>query len=285
MKLKAYLSLAKPGILLGNLITAAAGFALVSKGKIDLQLLAATLAGLACIMASGCVLNNYVDRFADAKMGRTKNRPLPSGAIPLNHALFLGVLLSLVGTAILVVFTNWATLALSLGGFFIYVVIYTFLKYRTHHATLLGSFAGASPPLVGYAAASTAFDPSALILFAIVALWQMPHFFSIGIYRRADYAAAAIPILPLTKGLHATKIQILFYILAFMAAAASLTIFGYAGAIFLVSSLLLGTGWFVLALRGLKAENETRWARQMFLFSLFVILLLSLLLFFSGFIK
>src|ERR1700733_13739279 len=111
MKLKAYLSLTKPGILLGNLITAAAGFALVSKAKIDFQLLAATLAGLACIMASGCVLNNYVDRFADAKMGRTKNRPLPSGAIPLSHALLFGVLLSLIGTAILAAFTNWVAIA------------------------------------------------------------------------------------------------------------------------------------------------------------------------------
>jgi protoheme IX farnesyltransferase len=277
--IRSYISLTKPGILLGNTITAAGGFALVSKGKIDLGLLLATLAGLGLIMAAGCVLNNYIDRMADAKMQRTKNRPLARGEIALNHAFFFGLFLCITGAAILVFFTNVMTLLIALCGFVIYVGIYTLAKYRTHHATLIGSFAGAAPPLVGCTAASFALDPAALLLFSTVALWQMPHFFAIGIYRMHEYEVAQIPILPIKRGLHNTKIQIFFYIIAFMVAAASLTFFGYTGKIFLSAALLLSATWLLLALIGFKAEKEKLWARRMFLFSLVVITTLSALLF------
>ncbi len=277
--IRSYISLTKPGILLGNTITAAGGFALVSKGKIDLGLLLATLVGLGLIMAAGCVLNNYMDRMADAKMQRTKNRPLARGEIPLNHAFFFGLFLCITGAATLAFFTNLMTLLIALCGFVIYVGIYTLAKYRTHHATLIGSFAGAAPPLVGCTAASFALGPAALLLFSTVALWQMPHFFAIGIYRMHEYEVAQIPILPIKRGLHNTKIQIFFYIIAFMIAAASLTLFGYTGKIFLSASLLLGAAWLLLALIGFKAEKEKLWARRMFLFSLVVITTLSGLLF------
>lgn len=266
-----YYAMTKPGIVFGNAITAAAGFFLASKGGFDFFLFIVTLCGLSFIVASGCVLNNYFDRISDQRMNRTKSRPLAKGSVPLKNAIVFGVFLLLLGTLVLSVFTNWLATLIALIGFVVYVGFYTVWKYYTVYGTEIGSVAGAVPPVVGYSAITGQFDLAAAILFFIVALWQMPHFFAIAIYRRAEYASASIPVLPLKKGIYTTKLRMTWYLLAFIIALFSLTHFGYAGYRYLATTTALSLYWLWVCLQGFKAENDSRWARKVFFSSLLVI--------------
>lgn len=275
---KLYLTLTKPGIIIGNLITALGGFALASRGSMDGQLLLITLSGLAFVIASACVFNNYFDRSIDQKMSRTQNRPLAQGLISPFHALIYAFFLGAIGFLTLALFTNPYTTFAATAGFVGYIVLYGFSKYHTSYGTLIGSLAGATPPLIGYTAVNPSLDSGALLLFLILALWQMPHFFAITLYRLDDYAAAALPVLPLRKGIRATKIQMLFYTLAFTFITPLLTPLGYTGTAYFIVSSLLGILWLALSFSGFKAQNEKRWARKMFLFSLITVTLLCLMM-------
>ncbi len=276
--MREYYQLVKPGIIFGNSVTAAAGFALASKGKLLDPLFLMMLVGLSLIIASACICNNYIDRKIDEKMARTKNRPLVKGVISVKKAFSLALLFLLGGSALLGWGINLLTLFLALVGFAVYVGVYSFLKPHSSQATLIGSVAGAIPPVVGYCAKIDHLDGAAFLLFAIVFLWQMPHFFAIALYRIDEYAAAAIPILPLKRGVERTKIQMVLYIGALLGATALLTFEGYTGYAYLIVSVLLTLLWLGLGLKGLKAGNDRRWARQMFLFSLVVIMGLSVMI-------
>lgn len=274
--MKTYYMLTKPGIILGNAVTTAAGFVLASKGHIDYWLFLATLIGLSFIIASAGVFNNYIDRENDAKMSRTKNRPLVKGLVSGENALIFATILGLIGAEILASYTNILTVGVAFVGFFVYLVLYAFFKYRSFYGTIVGSIAGAVPPVVGYCAVSNRLDVGAFLLFMILVLWQMPHFFAIAIYRFDDYQAASIPVLPVKKGMYITKIHMFFYIIAFTLTALLLTVTGYTGKIYFVVAMLLGIIWLVLCIKGFKIENDARWARKMFGFSLVVIMLLCL---------
>lgn len=270
--LKTYTMLTKPGIILGNVITTAAGFALASKGYLDMGLFLVTLIGLAFVIASAGVFNNYIDRAMDAKMARTKNRALVQGTISLKSALLFATCLGCVGVVILALGTNLLTVSVALTGFFIYLVLYAYWKYYSFYGTIVGSLAGAIPPVVGYCAVSNRLDTGAWLLFLILVLWQMPHFFAIALYRLEDYRAASIPVLPLQKGIYLTKIHMFFYIIAFTLVASMLTFFGYTGNVYFLVTALLGLAWLGLCVNGFKKENHVRWAHQMFVFSLVVIM-------------
>ena len=162
---KHFLLLTKPGIIIGNLLTAIVGFNLASKGGFDGYLFISMIEGLAFVIASACVLNNIIDRELDKKMIRTQNRCLPKGVISPLVALIFASLLGILGVLILSVYTNGLTLIMALMGFIFYVLIYTFVKYKTSYGTLIGSIAGAIPPLVGYSAMTHRIDCGALILF------------------------------------------------------------------------------------------------------------------------
>jgi protoheme IX farnesyltransferase len=276
--LRQYYQLTKPGIIYGNAITAAAGFVLASKGQIDWRLFLATLVGLSLIIASACVFNNIMDRHADKMMARTRNRPLVKGTISVQNARIFAVLLGILGALTLAFLTNLLTLAIALAGFAVYLFGYTIWKYRTHYGTLIGSVAGAVPPVVGYCAVSGRIDACALIIFAMIVLWQMPHFFAIAMFRQDDYSAASIPVLPITKGSRVTKIQMLLYVVAFTVAATMLFLLGYTGYVYLAVSLLLGLAWFMLSLKGFKCDNDKIWARQMFRFSLVAVTTLCIMI-------
>ena len=273
-----YLLMTKPGIVIGNLITVAAGFLLASKGDLNTLLFVATMLGLALIMASGCVFNNYIDRFIDQKMDRTKNRVLAQGIISGLNAMAFGAVLLILGNYVLVKYTTVVALLVADFGFFVYVLCYSILKSKTVYGTAIGSVAGAVPPVVGYCAVSNQIDSGAFILFVIMVLWQMPHFFSIAIYRLQDYAQAAIPVLPLEKGITRTKIHMLLYIQAFIMAALALTFMGYTGYIYFGAVLILGLLWLGLCLTGFNHTNDTMWGCQMFRLSLLVITMISIIL-------
>jgi protoheme IX farnesyltransferase len=277
--MKTYYMLTKPGIIMGNLITTAGGFALASKAGLNFLLFIQMLIGLGLVIASACICNNYIDRIADQKMARTKNRGFAKGSVSIIKALSLALGLGLSGVFILAYFTNLLTVCVAISGFFIYVVVYSYVKYYSHFSTLMGSIAGAVPPVVGYTAVSNKLDLGAVLLFAILVLWQMPHFYSIALYRFDEYKAASIPVLPVTKGVYLTKVQMVIYIIAFMGATSLLTILGYTGYAYLVLATLLGGTWLVFSFKGFKAQDDKKWARKMFAISLVTIVSISASLF------
>lgn len=266
-----YYLLTKPGIILGNLLTVIAGFLLASKGVIDFWLLFATLTGLTFIMASACVFNNYIDRQVDKKMKRTKNRALATGLISGRNAIVFAIILEVIGNLILFLHTNFLTIFVAGIGFFVYVILYSLWKCRTIYGTAIGSIAGAVPPVVGYCAVSNDFDTGALILFAMMVLWQMPHFFAIAMYHFDDYMAAQIPAFPIKKGMLQTKIRMFFYILGFIFTSLMLVMFNYMGYVYLAVTMSISLLWLALCIKGFYSNNDQRWGRHMFHLSLVVI--------------
>lgn len=266
-----YYLLTKPGIIFGNLVTFTAGFLLASKGVIDLSLFFAALIGLTLIMASACVFNNYIDRHVDKKMERTKNRPLVKGLISGTHAILFATVLGIFGFLILSLYTTLVAVFVAGIGFFVYVVLYSFWKCRTIYGTAIGSIAGAVPPVVGYCAVSNQFDLGAFILFMMLVLWQMPHFFSITLYHFDDYVKAKIPVLPVEKGIFRTKIHMVLYIICFIFTAMMLTYFNYTGYLYLIVATSIGLSWLWLCLKGFQSTNNHLWGRNMFRLSLVLI--------------
>ena len=282
--MKHYYELTKSGLVFGNIVAVIAGFLLgqsiagsgmpVAKAAT----LAAAIIGLGLVMASGCVFNNYLDRDIDGKMERTKRRALVMRRVSERNAIVFGTVLGVIGFFALAVFTNAIAVAVAGIGFVFYVFIYTIgTKRRSPYGTAMGAIAGATPPVVGYAAAAGRVDLAALILFFIMFTWQMPHFFAIAIRREEDYKAANVPVLPVRSGVARTKLSMAIYIVEFIAASSLLAVFGYAGPTYLAIALALGAVWFVLAVRGFGitgVEHNRRWARSMFFFSLVVMVVL-----------
>jgi heme o synthase len=277
--IKKYILVTKPGIIFGNLVTTAGGFLLASKGRIDIAALLLTITGISLVVASGCVFNNFIDRHLDRKMARTCNRVLAQGLMSPKAAVFYASLLGTTGVALLWSATNMLCVTIVLFGFAIYVGVYSlYLKRHSVYGTLIGSLAGAAPPLAGYCAAGNCFDPGALILFSIFTLWQMPHCYAIAIYRLKDYAAAGIPVLPAHQGMPAAKKYIVVYILAFMAAALMLTIGGYTGYMYLAVAAAMSLSWLWMALAGFKKSDKRIWAKKLFIFSILTIAVLSVMM-------
>ncbi|MDB5225480.1 MAG: Protoheme farnesyltransferase [Candidatus Adlerbacteria bacterium] len=191
--LKTYYRLTKPGIVYGNILVAAAAFIYASHSGINWMLFGAAIGGLALVIASACVVNNYYDRDIDARMERTKQRAFPSGRISARAALIFSAVLLVLGVVLLNA-TNGAVLLAALVGFVVYVFAYTPLKHHSAYALFVGAVAGATPPLVGYAAAAGVIDYTAWLMFAFLFLWQLPHFLAIAVYRGEEYAAAKIPM-------------------------------------------------------------------------------------------
>jgi protoheme IX farnesyltransferase len=272
--LKTYYWLTKPGIVYGNAIAAVAGFALASRGHVDLALLLAMLAGLSLVIAAGCVVNNYFDKDIDARMARTRRRPLVQHRLSGRAALTFGAGLLAAGLAVLGLFTNLLTAALALGGFVAYAGVYTYAKRKTVYSTIIGSVSGAVPPVVGYTAVTGRLDLGALLIFLFLALWQMPHFYAIGIMRLSDYRAAHLPIWPVERGIPATQRQILIFIVAFLVPTLALAALGYTNWTFALVALALVARWLWLARAGFSAPDNTVWARSMFKYSLAVLVVL-----------
>jgi heme o synthase len=273
-----YFSLTKPRMVLGNCIIAVAGFLFGSHVPIESRALLIMILGLALVIASACLFNNVIDRDMDARMERTKTRALARGIVSKNIALMLGTLLGVMGI-LLLLYVQTAAAAVAAVGFFFYVIAYSLWgKRESVYGVLLGGVAGATPPVVGYAAATGQLDVAAFILFLILFFWQVPHFYAIAIRRFNDYAAASIPTAVHERGSTSAKRDMLMYIVFFAAAAVSLTYLGYAGWWYFGLMLLGSSTWFVLGMRGPWVKDEIPWARQMFLYSLFVLLLFSCLL-------
>lgn len=263
--LTAYYRLTKPRVMFGNVLTGVAGYLLAAQGVIDWVVFTAVLVGMTLVVAAACVINNYLDQDIDRVMARTKNRPSVTGALPGSHMVTYGVLLGVLGIAILYVWTNWLAVWIGIIGFVTYVWLYGALsKRQSVYGTHVGSISGALPIAGGYAAVGGTIDPGLIIVFLIVFFWQFPEFFSIGIYRRKEYAAANIPIWPVVRGVPSTIKQIFVYTILYVASTIALTVFGYTGYVYLVVVALFGAHWIWLGFQGLTAKDSEKWARRMF---------------------
>jgi heme o synthase len=276
--LRTYIFLTKPGIIIGNLITTAGGFFLAAQGHIEAGLLIALLIGTSLVIASGCVFNNYIDRDIDRKMARTNKRATVTGGVSGAQALTYATILGIAGLSLLALFVNGLTVGIGIVGLCMYVVVYGIAKRKTEWGTVIGSISGAIPPVAGYTAVVNTLDTEAILLFIILTFWQMPHFYAIAMYRAKDYAAAGLPVLPIKRGMQAAKIQIIVYICGFVIAAALLTAFDYTGFIYLLVMTAIGITWLYKGGRGLWRRDNIRWAKDMFRFSLLVIMAFSLMI-------
>ncbi|MBF0206416.1 MAG: protoheme IX farnesyltransferase [Oligoflexia bacterium] len=286
-----FISITKPTIILGNIITSLGGYflgasaangAVGAEGQHNFLQLLAMVSGLSLVVASGCILNNYTDRDIDKLMERTKNRVLVTGLVSGRSAIIYALILGIVGFSLLYFYVNLLAAILALGGFFFYVVAYAWwFKRRSIYGTLIGSIAGAVPPVVGYCAVTNSFDSGAILLFLILFLWQMPHFYAICIYRLEDYTSATLPILPIKKNIHFTKLSIIAYIIAFTLTALMPTLFGYTGRAYFAVTLLMGLSWLYLGMQGLKnsqSSSDKLWSHKMFIFSIINITLLCMMI-------
>lgn len=276
---KDYVSLTKPGIIFGNLIAAASGFFLASKGNIDLFLLLIVLFGTAFIVACGCIVNNYVDRDIDLKMARTMNRALAQGRVSVSSALFMALVLGVLGFWLLAAYSTTQSVLFGAIGLLVYVGFYT-LKYKRNsvYGTLVGSLSGACPPVMGYVSITNSFDMGAALLLLIFCFWQIPHSYAIAIFRFNDYKAAKIPVLPVKYGMKVTKIHMYIYIIGYTVAALLLTVKGYTGYIYAVVVTLMSIYWLYLVKFTYQADNEKAWGRKQFVFSIIVITVYSVLI-------
>lgn len=273
-----YYKLAKPGIIYGNALTAIGGFLLAAQGEIDFLALLSLIIGISLVVASACVFNNIADIDIDKKMSRTKNRALVTGLVSVKNARIYAIILGILGAVILAAGTNIFALALGLFGLFMYAVVYTKAKRTTVYSTLLGSIPGAVPVAAGYVAAAGAIDAAAVVLFAILVLWQMPHFYAIAMFRLEDYKAAGLPVLPLRVGMQPTKLQIVLYILGFIFAILLLRVAAASSTTYIIVMVALGLIWLLMGMKGFSYGDATKWAKKMFKFSLIVITAFSILI-------
>jgi heme o synthase len=195
-KLRDYYTLTKPEVNLLILMTTSAGYYLGTRGSFSLSGLANTLLGTLLVASGTATLNQWMERVWDGKMRRTASRPLPAGRVGMRQAFWFGSILSTVGGLYLAVMVNPLAALLAISTLLSYLLVYTPLKRRTPLCTLLGAFPGAMPTLIGWAAASGRIDPAAWFLFAILFLWQFPHFLAIALMYQDDYDRAGYRMLP-----------------------------------------------------------------------------------------
>jgi heme o synthase len=232
-----FAELTKPRITFLVLITTLVGFYMGARDGFKLLLLFHTILGTGLVAGGASALNQYFERDLDARMVRTRNRPLPDGRLLPNEALIFASVISLAGIVYLMFFVNVLTGALGAATLAGYILLYTPLKTRTTLCTLVGAFPGAAPPVMGWTAARGEIDAVALSLFAILFLWQMPHFFAIAWIFTEDYARAGFSIRTSSQ---ATGRQIIFYCCALIPVSVLPTFFGLTGTTYLLGALLLG---------------------------------------------
>lgn len=272
-----YAELTKPGITRLVALTAAAGFYLGSRGGIDVVALVNTIIGTGLASSGSCALNHYLERDADARMRRTKNRPIPSGRVTPAQALVFSIVLGVAGVAYLLLTVNVAAAAVVAATYLVYDFVYTPLKRRSSIATLVGAIPGALPILAGWAAAGGSLASSGgWALFAILFLWQIPHFLALAWLFREDYERGGFVMLPLTDPDGAsTAFQSLNYAVGLVLVSVAPTLLGLTGNLYMGGALLLGGALLALSC-GVLRERTNRSARRLFMAS--VVYLPALLL-------
>lgn len=228
--------------------------------------------GTTLTVGAANTLNNYLERESDKHMTRTQNRPLPTGRLSSRAALLFGLFLTSVSIPMLVLLAHPLSALLASLALVSYVFVYTPMKRSSSMNTLFGAFPGALPPLIGWTAATNSLDIGGILLFALMLLWQIPHFLAICIYRKNEYEEAGLVMLSSTHGLEVTRRQILLYTTALLPIPALLFLSRVCGE----ATLLIGTGlgfwWFWQAIDGFRNQREDAWARKFFFTSLYYLM-------------
>jgi protoheme IX farnesyltransferase len=263
-----YLVLTKPGVMVLLLVTTLCAMLVAAQGVPSLWTLFWTLVGGALASGGAGAINHYVDRDIDAIMTRTRRRPLPAGRVAPEYALLFGIVLSVLAVYVLTAFVNPVAAVLSLSGNLFYVFVYTiWLKRTTPQNIVIGGAAGAVPPLVGWAAVTGQVSVPALLMFLLVFAWTPPHFWALALYKRGDYAAAGVPMLPAVRGEEETRRQILAYTVAMVLASLLFYPLGVLGVPYLVAAMVLGARFLWLVAR-LYRERSDQLAKRVFLYSM-----------------
>ncbi len=268
------LALAKPRLALLVVCTAAGGLWL-APGRRDGLAAAVLLVGTTMVVGAANALNNFLERDVDARMRRTRDRPLPAGRLEPWVAVAVGLGLPAVALPALAWFTNGLTATLAALALFVYVVVYTPMKQRSSLALFVGAIPGAIPPLMGWTAATGRLDLGGLALFALLFCWQLPHFLAISMYLKEDYARGGLRVFALVHGERATRVWGAVTSLALVPVSLTLLPLELAGSTYAVAAILLGTGLSAYALSGLwQGGAAGRWARNFFLLTLAYLTLL-----------
>jgi protoheme IX farnesyltransferase len=263
-----FLELTKPRITLLVLTTTLVGFYVGQSGSVPLLLLGHTLLGTALVAGGASAFNMYLERHLDALMKRTSGRPLPSGRLHSREAYLFATAISCAGTLYLYAFVNPLTSQVSAVTFASYLFLYTPLKRRTWLCTLIGAAPGALPAVMGWTAGTGRLAPGAFVLFAIVFLWQLPHFYAIGWMYREDYARAGFPMLAvIDAGGSRTSRQAILYIVSLVLVTVIPTLMGMTGLVYLSGALLLGILFLVYGLTFSRLRNRIS-AKRLFLASI-----------------
>lgn len=263
-----FVALTKPRLNLLVLATAAAGYYLGSATPFDLVRFANAVAGTAFVAAGSAAFNQALERDYDARMIRTRLRPVPGGRVQVREALWFATLLSLAGLVQLAFGTNGVTTGLALLTLAIYLGVYTPLKPRSSLSTVVGAIPGALPPMIGWTAATGVLSGEGWVLFGIVFFWQLPHFLAIAWMFREDYARAGFPLLPVVEDRgRSMAFQVLTYGTALVPVSLLPTLTGLAGRAYFLGALALGLALLALAWRFALTRTRIS-ARALFLGSL-----------------
>ena len=264
-----YLELCKPKVVALILFTALVGMFLSTDGWVPFNAWFWGLIGIGLAASAGAALNHWVDEEIDARMERTHGRPLPQGALSGKQALSFALGLAGLSMLILVALVNTLTAVLTLASMVGYAVIYTmFLKRTTPQNIVLGGAAGAAPPVLGWTAVSGELHSEALLLFLIIFVWTPPHFWALAIKRRADYAKAEVPMLPVTHGIAFTKLHILLYTILLVLVTIMPFLVLMSGTLYLAGALALGAGFVYYALKLYRSKGD-HYAMKTFGYSIF----------------
>lgn len=274
-----YYELCKPRVVYLIVFTAIVGMFLSVPAWPPLNALVAGTIGIALAASSAAAINHLLDQRIDAVMARTRGRPLPTGQLGTTQVLTFAFVLGLISMATLVIWVNILTAVLTFLSLIGYAIIYTtWLKRATPQNIVIGGAAGAAPPVLGWTAVTGAIDHNALILFLIIYVWTPPHFWALAIHRRRDYAAADIPMLPVTHGVRFTRWHILFYTILLVLVTTLPFLTGMSGVLYLAGVTVLNIGFLWYALLMLSKRDESLPMRTfgysiIYLMMLFVFLL------------
>ena len=254
--LNQYLVLCKPRVVVLIVFTAVVGMFLAVPGWPPLLPLVAGTLGIGLAASSAAAINHLLDARTDAKMRRTRNRPLATGQLAARTVLIFALCLGFLAMLVLITGTNMLTAVLTFMSLIGYAIIYTaWLKRATPQNIVIGGAAGAAPPVLGWVAVTGSLDPQAILLFLIIFTWTPPHFWALAIYRREEYASVDIPMLPVTHGAAFTRLQILLYTILLVIVTTLPAITGMSGLVYLAGVSVLNLGFLWYALRLMRSKD------------------------------
>ena len=277
-RIAAFVELTKPRIAFMLVLTSAAGFYLGTKGSFDVELFVNSMIGILLLAFGVATLNQYIERDTDALMERTAKRPIPTQRLTANEALIFGILQCAVSEIYLYFLANPLTAVLGLTVIVGYVFLYTPLKTRTSASTAIGAIPGAMPPLMGWTAAANEVTIGAWALFALLFLWQFPHFLSIAWMYKEQYAKAGIKMLPVVEpDGRITARQIVLFAIMMVPVSLAPFFLGFAGLIYLIGATILGVWFLFESVQTARAKTVEKARRLLMVSVLYLPLIFGLL--------